>query len=87
MKYFKYMIFISLFFYSGCTGEMSEKGVEVPLENGVSYRVYDGDEVIKLTDPTDINISHRLSDNAKFVVVNSGSAKLLRGEYFLGENR
>ena len=86
MKYFKYVIFIFLLFYSGCTGELSEKGVEMSLENGVTYRVYDGDEVIKLTDPTDINISHMLSDNAKFVTVNSGSAKLIRGDYFLGSN-
>jgi hypothetical protein len=83
MKYLS-LLLIGLFLFSvGCTGQMSEKKEEITLENGVSYRVYDGDEVVKLSDPTDINITHRLSDDAKFVIINSGSAKLVRGDYFL----
>ena len=79
------VILVGLIFL-GCSGEFTEKSIEISLENNTPYAIYEGDELVRVSTTADVNITHRASDGAKFVIVNSGDVKLIRGEYFLAND-
>ncbi len=74
-----------LLILSGCEGRFQDKHVSdsaIEMLTGVTYQVFPGDEVVPGAG-ANITVNHILSNDTKFVTLNSGSADLLRGDYVL----
>lgn len=52
------------------------------LNAGDTAEVFEGDELEKTTDEARIEVLHEEASNRKFVTVLSGTAELVRGDYF-----
>lgn len=55
------------------------------LNTGDTAEVFEGDELEKTTDEARIEVRHEEDGNRKYVTVLSGTAELVRGDYY--ENR
>ncbi|WP_328188044.1 hypothetical protein [Marinobacter sp. OP 3.4] len=55
------------------------------LNTGDTAEVFEGDELEKITDEARIEVRHEEVSNRKYVTVLSGTAELVRGDYY--ENR
>ncbi|MFC4259160.1 hypothetical protein ACFOZ5_08980 [Marinobacter lacisalsi] len=81
------MLTVSL---TGCSGgggggdDSDDPTVDI-LNTGDTAEVFEGDELEKTTEEARIEVRHEEASNRKFVTVLSGSAELVRGDYY--ENR
>jgi len=70
---------------SGCEGKFDEAGYSEPMKIGEEYTVYAGDKLTPTEAGTNISVVHTVSDDVKKVVLTSGKATLLRGDYKLNQ--
>ncbi len=80
--YITALVISGLFFLSGCEGKFEESSVSQTLAIGVPTQVYVGDKLLP-SEETQIDVTHRLSDDSKWITLRSGTASLLRGDYKL----